>query len=234
MRAQAALQAYERVWPEDPAAGVFAADLGEGSDISYLLSRDVGLRPPTSSALPQLSAMLKISTELSAVLLDLPHCADQSGTDDNDDDDELTAGDLEVAVGARRLVAEQVRLAAERVPLTTEILGRLRRAGTVVGSDLSAGLETSQAVGAAKVLLPGTRVSFSGSALDRQGRLMERSDMEALAVENGLLPVANVTKTKCDALVVAEVGSQSGKARSASRWGKPVISVADFLEWAGH
>lgn len=231
VRARAALEAYERVWPEDPAAGVFDADLGEGSAISYILSRDADLRPPTCNALPQLSAMLKISAELSAVLLALPHGTDQSGTDD---DDELTAGDHEVAVGARRLVAEQVRLAAERVPLTAEVLDRLRRAGTVVGTDLSTGLETSHALGAAEVLLPGIRVCFSGSALDRLGRLIERSEMEALAVEHGLLPVANVTKTRCDALVVAEVGSQSGKARSASRWGKPVISVADFLEWAGH
>ena len=175
--------------------------------------------------------MLETSVELSAVLLDLPHSADRTGPGD-DDDDTITAGDREIALGARHLVAEQVRLAAERVPLTTELLDRLRRAGTVVGSNLAAGLQVARAAGAAEILLPGSRVCFSGSALDRRGRLVERSEMEALAAEHGLLPVANVTKTRCDALVVAEVGSQSSKSRAATRWGKPVISVADFLEWA--
>lgn len=232
VRAQAALEARDRVWPEDPAAGVFDADLVEETEISYLLSRDTDVRPPTSDALPQLSAMLEISAELGAVLLDLPRRVGYSGPDD--DDNTATAGDRELMVGARRLVAEQVRRAAERVPMTAEILGRLRRAGAVVGSDLSAGLEAPPAAGAAEVLQLGVRVCFSGSALDRRGMLMERAEMEALAVRHGLVPVATVTKTRCDALVVAEVGSQSGKARSAQKWGTPVISVADFLDWAGH
>lgn len=232
VRARAALEARDRLWPEDRAAGVFDADLVEETDISYLLSRDTSVRPPTSDALPQLSAMLEISSELGAVLLDLPRRVGLSGTDDDDDD--ATAGDRELMVGARRLVAEQVRRAAERVPMTTEILDRLRRAGAVVGPDLSAGLEAPLAAGAAEVLQPGARVCFSGSALDRRGTLMERAEMEAVAVRHGLVPVANVTKTRCDVLVVAEVGSQSGKARSAQKWGTPVISVADFLDWAGH
>ena len=167
-RARAALEACERAWPEDSAAGVFDAGLGEASDISYLLSRDADLRSPASSALPQLSAMLETSVELSAVLLDLPHSADRSGPGD---DDTITAGDREIALGARHLVAEQVRLAAERVPLTTELLDRLRRAGTVVGSDLAAGLQVARAAGAAEILLPGSRVCFSGSALDRAAGL---------------------------------------------------------------
>ena len=236
VRALAALEAHERLWPEDPAAGVFDADLVEETDISYLLSRDVDVRPPTSDALPQMSAMLEISAELGALLLDLPRRATHPGPDDDDDDDDesITPGDRELVVGARRLVAEQVRRAAERVPVTAEILDRLRRAGAVVGTDLSAGLEAPRAAGAADVLRPGTRVCFSGSALDRRGRLVERPEMEALAIRHGLVPVTNVTKTRCDALVVAEVGSQSGKARSAQKWGTPVISVADFLDWAGH
>ena len=42
-----------------------------------------------------------------------------------------------------------------------------------------------------------------------------------------------MTKTKTDALVVAQVGTQSRKARDAQRWEKPVISAEEFLRWAG-
>ena len=55
--------------------------------------------------------------------------------------------------------------------------------------------------------------------------------MERRARQAGLAPVASVTKTKCDALVVAELGTQSNKSRAAVKWGKPVVAAADFLDW---
>jgi hypothetical protein len=40
-----------------------------------------------------------------------------------------------------------------------------------------------------------------------------------------------VTKTRCEVLVTAEAGSQSGKARKAQELGKPVFSADDFFAW---
>lgn len=46
-----------------------------------------------------------------------------------------------------------------------------------------------------------------------------------------LVAVGSVTKSRCDALVVAEVGTQSGKARKAKELDKPVFSADKFFEW---
>lgn len=63
------------------------------------------------------------------------------------------------------------------------------------------------------------------------GREVYREDLEDMAVERGLQPVANVTKTRCDVLVTAEDGSQSNKAKNAAKWGKPVFTAREFTEW---
>jgi hypothetical protein len=44
--------------------------------------------------------------------------------------------------------------------------------------------------------------------------------------------VQSVTKTRCEVLVTAEAGTQSGKARKAQEYGKPVFTADEFLEWA--
>jgi len=41
--------------------------------------------------------------------------------------------------------------------------------------------------------------------------------------------VKSVTRTRCEVLVTAEAGSQSGKARKAQEFGKPVLSADDFF-----
>ena len=41
----------------------------------------------------------------------------------------------------------------------------------------------------------------------------------------------SVTRTRCEVLVTAEAGSQSGKARKAQEFGKPVLSADDFFTW---
>jgi len=237
-----ALEAHERLHLDDAAAGTFDADLVDEAAVGYLLSRDADVRPPTSEVLPQLSAMLGISAEVGAALLGRPRRGGRPGAevddddndDDNDDDDEIvTPGDRDLRAGARGLVAGQIRRAAKRVPMTADVLERLRLASEIVGSDLTPGLEAPPEAGAADVLRPGTRVCFSGSALDRSGVLVSRDEMEALALGRGLVPVGAVTKSRCDALVVAEAGSQSTKARAAHKWSTPVIAAADFLAWAG-
>ncbi len=52
-----------------------------------------------------------------------------------------------------------------------------------------------------------------------------------MAKSAGLAPVASVTKTRCELLVTAEAGSQSGKARKAQEYGKPVFTADEFLSW---
>jgi hypothetical protein len=46
-----------------------------------------------------------------------------------------------------------------------------------------------------------------------------------------LAPVRSVTKTRCEVLVIAEAGTQSGKARKAQEYGKPVYTADEFLAW---
>ena len=80
-------------------------------------------------------------------------------------------------------------------------------------------------------LVPGTRICFTGTAQDGAGRIVERWEMEKLATSAGLTPVKTVSKTRCDVLVTAEAGTQSGKARKAQEYGKPVFNADEFLAW---
>jgi hypothetical protein len=84
-------------------------------------------------------------------------------------------------------------------------------------------------IGAAMV--PGARICFTGTALDAAGRVVDRDEMERLAAAAGLTPVRSVTKTRCEVLVTAEAGTQSGKARKAQEYGKAVFTAEEFFEW---
>lgn len=66
-----------------------------------------------------------------------------------------------------------------------------------------------------EVLAPGARICFTGEVVTPDGRSLSREEVNDLAASRGLTPVANVTKTRCEVLVVAEVGTHSGKARKA-------------------
>lgn len=80
-------------------------------------------------------------------------------------------------------------------------------------------------------LQPGTRVCFTGTAMDDRGVQIDRADLKALASDKGLEPVDSVTKTKCDVLIVAERGTQSSKARQAEKFQKPIFAVKEFTDW---
>lgn len=82
------------------------------------------------------------------------------------------------------------------------------------------------------VLVEGARVCFTGSVLDSLGRPLSRQEIEQIASARGLIPVGTVTKTRCDVLVCAEEGTQSGKTRKANELGKPVVLAEHFLAWA--
>jgi len=79
------------------------------------------------------------------------------------------------------------------------------------------------------VPLPGMRVCFTGSATAADGSKFPRSVLEGLAIELGLEPVKNVSKSGCDLLVAADPTSQSGKAKKARDIGVPIASTAHFV-----
>ena len=81
------------------------------------------------------------------------------------------------------------------------------------------------------ILQPGARVCFTGTAIV-DGILYERPEMEDLALTAGLAVTPSVSKTRCDALVAADIATQSGKARKAAEFGKPIFSAEEFVHWA--
>ena len=213
-RARAALAAC-RDGLED---GASAFDDPESAECSGLLvSRDSSVPTPVADHLPGLSALLRISRDVGAVLLgrQAPAREDVTGWE----------------AGARRSVADQLRAAAERVQLTDEVIARLRAAEDLLGADILTGAELVVQHDVSEVLTDGSRICFTGTAQDPAGRVVERDEMERLALAAGLTPVKSVTKTRCDVLVTAEAGTQSGKARKALEYGKPVLCADDFFAW---
>lgn len=91
---------------------------------------------------------------------------------------------------------------------------------------------TTERIHISDVLVPGANLCFTGDALDPvDASPIDRSDLEALATEHGLRSEDTLTKSRTDVLIVAEFGTQSGKARNARRWDKPIFSVEEFLAW---
>ena len=128
-------------------------------------------------------------------------------------------------------LTEALRAAAGRAALSPTARGILQEIEAQLGTQILDGDQGAD-VDLSDVLSPGARVCFTGTAHDADGRELSRYDVESLAASHGLGPVANVTKTRCDALVVAELGTQSGKAKKAAQYGKPIIAFDDFLAWA--
>jgi NAD-dependent DNA ligase len=133
---------------------------------------------------------------------------------------------------ARQTVADQLRAAASRAQLTAEVVTRLGQASAVLGVEIISDSVFLERDDIGDVLVPGVRICFTGTAQDSAGRLVERWEMEHLAESAGLKPVKTVSKTRCEVLVTAEAGSQSGKARKALEYGKPVFTADEFLAWA--
>lgn len=82
------------------------------------------------------------------------------------------------------------------------------------------------------LLSAGAGVCFTGSATTPDGRRYNRKDMEDIARQCGLRTLGSVTKKHCSALIAAQIGSQSGKAKDAIRLGIPIFSASEFLDWA--
>ncbi|CAN3127207.1 AAA family ATPase [Mycobacterium sp. smrl_JER01] len=216
-RATAALRAHRGLESED---GSSAFDEPEAVEMSGLLvSRDTSAPTPAVDHLPGLSALLRISRDVGAVLLGRP----------------VTGGHGETGweSAARQTVADQLRAAATRVQLTDEVIVRLRHAEALLGTEIISGAELFTRHDISAALTAGARICFTGTAQDPAGRIVEREEIERMAAAAGLVPVQTVTKTRCDVLVTAEAGTQSGKARKAQEYGKPVFSADEFFAWLG-
>jgi hypothetical protein len=186
----------------------------------HLLTRSHTVPTPTAAALPALSALLAVSRQIGPALLGARHHVE----------------DLPVTpwiAAARHSVADQLRAAAGRVHLTDEVVARLRAAQRLLEVEIVDDAVESAMAGTdiESVLVPGARICFTGTAQDAAGREVSREEMMRFAEAAGLAPVKTVTKTRCEVLVTAEVGTQSGKARKAHELGKPVISADEFLAW---
>ncbi|WP_433664203.1 AAA family ATPase [Nocardia sp. CA-128927] len=132
----------------------------------------------------------------------------------------------QVLAGYLRTKAQQLHLDDRTVALLRQLEDQLGHA--ILDSDVDV---TQQDIN--EVLIVGARICFTGTVIDGKGNEWSRGEMEDLTTTRGLVPVRTVTKTKCDALVVAEAGSQSGKAKTAIRFGKPIFTANQFLAWAG-
>jgi hypothetical protein len=216
-RAQSALAAHAGSDSEEGSSAFEEPEPAE-SISGLLVSRDHSVRTPASDHLPGLSALLRVSRDVGAVLL--------GGAPSRDGVD--TSWDA----AARQSVADQLRTAASRVQLPAVVVERLREASRLLGVEIVSESMCLEPDDIGSVLTPGVRICFTGTVQDSAGLIVERWEMEQLAASAGLKPVQSVTKTRCEVLVTAEAGTQSGKARKAQEYGKPVFTADEFLEWA--
>lgn len=188
----------------------------ESSLTGHLLTRDHAVPTPASVTLPALTALLDVSRGVSQILLGAG----------------VPVGDDSWPAAARHAAAYQLRCAAARVRLTGAVRDRLRAVEHLLGVEvLDASMAESDSDEITAVLVSGARICFTGTAVDSDGREVPRERMEQLAAEAGLAPVKSVTKTRCEVLVTAEEGTQSGKARRAVELGKAVFSADEFFSW---
>jgi hypothetical protein len=217
-RAQSMLKAHASADVEGGSSAFEEPEPAESLS-GLLVSRDHSAPTPAASHLPALSALLRVSRGVGAVVLGgLP--ADQVAVDETTWD-----------AAARQSVADQLRAAASRTLVPDDVVARLHEASALLGVDVVAGAVNVARHVIDAALVPGARICFTGTALDATGRVVEREEMERLASSAGLAPVRSVTKTRCEVLVTAEAGTQSGKARKAQEYGKAVFTAEEFFAW---
>lgn len=179
------------------------SDLFSARDEFGITTRDVQLAPLLTEAWPAMSALL--------------------------------AGRVPVGVDIDRQLAHLLEGTWQRVlSPDQEVLERLRGVEEHFGVRvLPERFEATGPISAANVLVPGTRVCFSGTVHSPRHGWLDKEQLHAMAEARGLSAAATLTKTRTDVLVVAEAGSQSTKATNAARWEKPEITAEEFLEWVG-
>jgi ATP-dependent DNA helicase PIF1 len=217
-RAQSALEAHRGSDSQDGSSAFEEPEPAESLS-GLLVSRDHSAPTPEADHLPGLSALLRVSKDVGAVVL--------GGATASSLRNDGTPWDA----AARQSVADQLRAAAERAQLPAEVVARLHEAAKLLGVEIVPESTCLERNDIADALLPGARICFTGTAQDAAGRIVERWEMEELAASAGLRPVKSVSKTRCEVLVTAEAGTQSGKARKALEYGKPVFTADEFFAW---
>ena len=130
---------------------------------------------------------------------------------------------------AHRSYLASIIAAAERDGIVTEaerrLIEQVMRALEITDVTLPAVTELPESAS----LRVGMHICFTGNVVV-DGTAFSRHFLEERAAQAGMQPVASVTKKGCDLLVAADPSSQSGKARTARRYGLPVMGAAEFLE----
>ncbi|WP_229789713.1 AAA family ATPase [Pilimelia terevasa] len=221
-RARAALSVFTRVGDTDSDDGGFG-EYGAGDACGcLLLTRDSAVTSPNSPTLPNLSALLHIGRAVGAVLRDGATTAEPAPD---------SAG-AALPEPIRHAVEQQLTSAINAaVSIPSDLATRLRAVDRLLGTAVAGIAEGRMGASAdhATLFVPGARVCFTGTVIDRSGTKLSKDDLRKLAEACGLIWVESVTKKKCDVLVVAEAGTQSGKAKAAIKCGTPVVLAADFL-----
>lgn len=208
-RARAALAVFQR---ERTDGGAPFEPASAEDQASYVLARDAAVVPDAGAAL---AALVRASRTISdAILRGIPAPPESA-----------SGNEMICHVVTARLAS----VAQKSAGLSPTLLTRLSLLKPMLGTDLGAELASRSEAAAETAVFRGARVCFTGDAVGPDGRPLSRAEMNEHAERLGLVPVNSVTKTRCDLLVVAEHGTQSGKARKAAEYGKPVISVADYL-----
>lgn len=152
------------------------------------------------------------------------------------DDEALVLADLAVELGIDASTVEWLHHAYYRA-----LLSAARRDGIISESEVrvleqvAAALRVPQSHVPPASELPrsmpspaGSTVCFTGTAV-MNGLEIPRRELESLAAQVGLQPVASVTK-KLGLCVAADTASSSGKAQKARSLGVSLISVEEFFE----
>ena len=220
-RARAVLAAFERLGIEDPSSSPFEEVIEPPASANFLLTRDPEAPLPTPPQMPALAGLAQVSRELSAVILN--GCRAAEVKEPSGDLDEL-----------RRMVGQAL---TDRIqgclPLPSTMAAQLPEVDELLSTSLAnANQNAIVAIPCIeKALCPGTTFYISGTPHTRSGARIEKSEVAAAAAKRGLLYVETFGKKACNVLVVAEEGSQSGKAKKAANWSMPVIGLDDFWSW---
>lgn len=223
VRAKAALKAATQGIVDLAGGSPFEEFADDDIPAGFLVTRDAGHPAPTPAERPLLTALVEVSADLSTILL----TGAQGGRHHR-----VEAPDpaLQTLIAARLSAA--IRNSAGLPAELRNRIGIIESRYNVNVWDLVHREEPSAAASSIDdVLQPGVRVCFTGTVHDPGGIFVSKADLKQLVLRAGLQWSETMTKTRCDALVVAEVGTQSGKARKAKDFGKPVFAAADFFDW---
>lgn len=215
VRARAQLTAALDYDADTDASSVFAFFDADGTPAGFLLSRDRDLTPPQRDDLPLLTDFLTLTASFSGALL----------TNMSSDLDEAVRSNSAVVLAVRQLEDALVGK-----PLPQTLRARLAKLAQQLQVDIAIP-QAAPKPDIEHVLQPGARVCFTGTVISGSGEIIDRDKLHQLAQDHGLQPTHHVSKTRCDVLIVAELGTQSSKARKAAEWGKPIFTATDFLTW---